>query len=296
MSLFVTKTLLAMLFVVAGLTAALSMLTLMGKAERKMGVMALRNTHRVAGYAFAVLLVVLAILGLHYLSAASDSLSLRGVLHWSAAALLVFVFALKLAVVRWFKQFIKFAPVMGMIVITLALVVVTLSAVFFVVTGGFGGSGNVVSTAEVESRADTEQNQAVEPEAADPGLEVVAGEPSDAVKPTEPGKPDDTETPPPEPVGSIAGADPVREADTAAGQQVFARSCAGCHHSDSAGRKIGPGLAGLFEREAIASSGLPVTPENVREQILSPAGGMPAFKGLLSEEKLDDLIAFMQML
>ena len=75
MSLFVTKTLLAVLFVAAGLTAALSMLTLMGKAERKMGVMALRNTHRVAGYTFAALLVVLAILGLQYLSSAGDTLS-----------------------------------------------------------------------------------------------------------------------------------------------------------------------------------------------------------------------------
>lgn len=258
MSFFATKTLLAVLFIAAGLTAALSMLTLMGKSERKMGVMALRNTHRAAGYTFVVLLVVLAIMGLSYLSAAADTLSLRGVLHWSTAALLVFVLALKLAVVRWFKQFIKFVPVMGMIVITLALVVATLSAVFFIVTGGLAGPGSA-EVAEVAAEAGAEARE--------------------------------------------QGGDDVRATDTAggtggasAGEQVFAENCSGCHNSGSTERKIGPGLAGLFGRETIEASGRAVSPANVRAQIVTPAGGMPSFKGFLSEEQLDDLIAYLQTL
>ena len=132
MSFFEVKTILAVFFVAAGLAAVASMMTVMGRSERRMSVPALKTIHRVAGYTFAALLLVLAAMGLSHLSSAGDSLSVRGVLHWSIASMLVFVLALKIVVVRWFKQFLKFAPVMGMIVIILALVVATLSAVFFV--------------------------------------------------------------------------------------------------------------------------------------------------------------------
>jgi mono/diheme cytochrome c family protein len=293
MPLFVTKTLLAVPFIAAGLTAALSMLTLMGKSERRMSASALKNTHRVAGYAFALLLVVLALLGLHYLSAAGDTLSLRGVLHWSAAALLVFVLALKLAVVRWFKQFLKLVPAMGMIVITLALVVATLSAVFFVVTGGAGPRHPTVATPEAEPEPtnvaevwsdvvrDEVPNEEVAQEAG-----ATAGEPSEPLVST-----------PAAPAEEAAAETTVQAiGDAGAGERVFAGSCAGCHHRDSADHKIGPGLAGLFGRNEIASSGRPVTPESVREQIVAPAGGMPAFERFLSDEQLDDLIAFLQTL
>ena len=243
MSLFEVKTILAVLFVAAGLAAVASMMTLMGRSERRMSVPALKTIHRVAGYTFVVLLVVLGAMGLSYLSSAGDSLSVRGVLHWSLASMLVFVLILKIVVVRWFKQFLKFAPVMGMIVITLALVVATLSAVFFVVTGGFGG--------------------------AEPETEVAA-------------------------VGPVDGVDVFTEADR--GGQVFESSCSGCHYDDSAERKVGPGLAGLFARDVIGVSGKPVTPGNVREQIVSPAGGMPSFKGFLTDEQLDDLLSYLETL
>jgi mono/diheme cytochrome c family protein len=252
MSFFVTKTLLATLFIAAGLTAALSMLTLMGKTERRMGVMALRGTHRIAGYVFATLLVVLVVMGLRYLSAVGDSLSVRGVLHWSLASLLVFVLALKLVVVRWFKQFIKFVPVMGMTVITLALVVAMLSAVFFVVTGGFGGS-------------EPREKQRVE-------VRESAGD---------------------APV--VAAADET-SAGAAEGEQLFVKYCSGCHYNDSADRKIGPGLAGLFARDTIVASGAPMSSEGVRTQIVAPTGGMPSFEPYLSEQQLDDLIAYVKTL
>jgi len=238
MTFFQVKTLLAVLFVAAGLTAALSMLTLMGKPERKMGVAVLRNTHRVAGYTFAVLLVVLAVMGLRYLAAAGDTLSLRGVLHWTLGSLLVFLLLLKLAEVRVFKQFLKHVPVMGMMVITLALVIVTLSAVFFTLTGGLS--------------AET-------PFAFAPGEDAPPG-------------------------GAALGA------------VTFRTNCTGCHNADSDETKIGPGLAGLFGRDALKVGGKPVTRENVRGQITAPAEAMPSFEGYLSGNELDDLVAYLETL
>lgn len=154
MSYFQAKTLIALLFMGAGVTALVSMLTLMGRSERRLGVLALRTTHRTAGYVFSGLLVVAAVMGLRYLAAAGDGLPLRGVIHWSAASLLIVVLGLKIVIVRFYKQFLKFVPVFGLIVFSLAFVVVVLSAVFFLVTGGSAGAERLTARAVSEARLD----------------------------------------------------------------------------------------------------------------------------------------------
>lgn len=135
MSYYATKSLLALFFLAAGVTALVSMLTLIGRSERRLGAQALMRTHRSAGYVLVALLVVLAAMGLRYLAAAGDGLPLRGVIHWTLAFLLVVVLALKIAIVRSYRQFIKFVPVFGLIVFSLAFVVAAVSAGFFVLTG-----------------------------------------------------------------------------------------------------------------------------------------------------------------
>ncbi len=239
MSFFAIKTTLAVLLVVAGLTAAISMFTLMGKPEKRMSVSALMKTHRTAGYVFVGLLVILAVMGVRYLAAAGDGLALRGVLHWTLAVALILILALKLAIVRTFKQFVKFAPVLGMTVIAMALLVAAISAGFFAVTRG---------------RA--------------PAAEV--GRP--AVEATQ-----------------LAG-------DPRSGETLFATNCASCHDVDSTEPRIGPGLAGLFDRGELPSSGRSVTRENVRTQIVTPLGNMPSFQSYLSEEALTDLLAYIETL
>ena len=135
MSYFATKSLLAVFFVAAGATALISMLTLMGRSERRLGALVLMRTHRIAGYVFVALLLVLATMGLRYLSAAGDGLPLRGVIHWTLALFLVAAVGLKIAIVRSYRQFLKFVPVFGLIVFSLAFVVAAVSAGFFAVTG-----------------------------------------------------------------------------------------------------------------------------------------------------------------
>lgn len=239
MSFFAIKTMLAVLLVAAGLTAAISMLTLMGKPERRMSVGALRATHKTAGYVFVGLLVILAVMGVRYLAAAGDGLALRGVLHWTLAVALILILALKLAIVRAFKQFLKFAPVLGMTVIAMALLVAAISAGFFVVTRG-GAPTAEVGRPPVES-------------------------------------------------AQLAG-------DAALGESTFATNCANCHDAASTETRIGPGLAGLFDRGELPSSGRPVTRENVRAQIMTPLGNMPSFQSYISDEGLTDLLAYIETL
>ncbi len=74
------------------------------------------------------------------------------------------------------------------------------------------------------------------------------------------------------------------------GQVVFAGQCARCHNLTEEA-KVGPGLAGLWEREALPN-GNPFSEENLKEWIRTGGGAMPGFADL-SESDLDSLVLFL---
>jgi cytochrome c oxidase subunit II len=91
----------------------------------------------------------------------------------------------------------------------------------------------------------------------------------------------------------------------AEGQKLFeSLACNTCHRADSLGR--GPRLEGLFGRPVKLASGETVIADAdyIRESIVSPAAKitagyqpiMPTFQGLVSEEGLMQLIAYIQSL
>jgi len=70
----------------------------------------------------------------------------------------------------------------------------------------------------------------------------------------------------------------------AEGAMVFKQNCSGCHFSDRKDTKVGPGLAGLFNRSTLTGSGLAVSEETVRNQIINGGKKMPPFKHLKDKE------------
>jgi len=92
---------------------------------------------------------------------------------------------------------------------------------------------------------------------------------------------------------------------SASGERIFAElGCATCHRSDSQGR--GPNLQGAFGRPVQLEDGRIVTADEnyVRESILDPGAKvvkgfkpvMPTFQGLISEEQLNALVAYVKSL
>lgn len=239
------KALLATAFLAAALTAVFSILTLLGRTDRRVRPAVLMATHRAAGYVAVGLIAVLAVFGVMFLRAGGDGLPVRGVLHWTLGALLMAVVALKLLIVRAYRQFLKFVPVMGFIIISIAFLVLALSLGFLAATGGMSGRSAAATTATDATAVRT----------------LV----------------DDLEA-------------------AARGGAVFEESCGMCHSHDSDIHKIGPSLRGLTARASLSSSGLPPTRENMRGQILSPAGTMPSFESRLSDRELSDLIAYLESL
>jgi len=130
MSFFAIKTLLALVFLSSGFTALITMLTLMGKPDKKMSPKTLKNIHKSGGYLFLILLPVLVFLGAKYWASAGDQISTRAVFHIVLALTLFIVFFIKLSIVRIFKQFMKFLPVMGITLFSLTFIIVS-------ITGGF---------------------------------------------------------------------------------------------------------------------------------------------------------------
>jgi mono/diheme cytochrome c family protein len=79
-------------------------------------------------------------------------------------------------------------------------------------------------------------------------------------------------SPAPQPTEGDGGDDDGVDAES-----LFAENCAGCHGAEGEGGGIGPGMAGVDDRDA------------AEQQIRQGGGGMPAFEGQLSDEEIEAL-------
>jgi mono/diheme cytochrome c family protein len=61
---------------------------------------------------------------------------------------------------------------------------------------------------------------------------------------------------------------------------VFADNCSGCHGLSGHGANGGPTLVGKTDRDA------------VRKQVENGGGGMPPFKGTLSDQEIQDVVSY----
>ena len=93
---------------------------------------------------------------------------------------------------------------------------------------------------------------------------------------------------------SAAVAADKKAGDAAKGKEVF-QQCSVCHNADSAEKKMGPGLKGLFKADKMANGKKP-TEANVRAKIDEGGNGMPAYKEMLSDGEKNDLIAYLKTL
>jgi cytochrome c oxidase subunit II len=72
-------------------------------------------------------------------------------------------------------------------------------------------------------------------------------------------------------------------ADASAGEEVFAENCSVCHGADGHGGNGGPDLRTMPKAQEQASA---------EEQVTNGGGGMPPFSGILSEEEISNVAAY----
>ncbi len=84
-------------------------------------------------------------------------------------------------------------------------------------------------------------------------------------------------------------------AQQAAGRRVYDTRCAECHFAYSKRDLRGPSLHGLFKKQFM-TSGIPANDDRVTDIILLGRAKMPAFQNKLTQQQLDDLVAYLHTL
>ncbi len=83
--------------------------------------------------------------------------------------------------------------------------------------------------------------------------------------------------------------------DATKGKDVFESNCSVCHNADSAEKKMGPGLKGLFKKEKL-NNGKKPTEANIRALINAGGNGMPPYGDMLTPEEKNDVVAYLKTL
>ena len=84
-------------------------------------------------------------------------------------------------------------------------------------------------------------------------------------------------------------------AQQVSGRRIFERDCAACHNAYSSSGRKGPSLKGLYRKQFLPS-GLPANDRFVEQTIVSGRGMMPPLGDPLTEQQVDDLVAYLHTL
>lgn len=90
----------------------------------------------------------------------------------------------------------------------------------------------------------------------------------------------------------------AQSGDAAKGQTVFETNCSICHESASETTKVGPGLKDWSKKPPHEFNGSEHThnEETLRGQIKDGSASMPPMGSLVSDEEMNDLVAFVMSL
>ena len=82
----------------------------------------------------------------------------------------------------------------------------------------------------------------------------------------------------------------------AAGRKIYDAECDRCHEPYSTRGKKGPALKGVFQHKYLSLSGLPANDERVSNIIRLGRNEMPGYSQKLSEQDIQNLLAYLHTL
>jgi mono/diheme cytochrome c family protein len=82
----------------------------------------------------------------------------------------------------------------------------------------------------------------------------------------------------------------------ASGRHIYDQYCDRCHAPYSSRNRKGPSLKGMFKRQYLSASGLPANDARVDDIIRIGRNKMPGFGNVLTQEQIDDLLAYLHTL
>ena len=85
-------------------------------------------------------------------------------------------------------------------------------------------------------------------------------------------------------------------AQQAAGRKIYDAECDRCHEPYSSHGRKGPSLKGVFQHKYLSLSGLPANDERVTDIVRLGRNEMPAYGQKLSQQDVQDLLAYLHTL
>jgi mono/diheme cytochrome c family protein len=82
----------------------------------------------------------------------------------------------------------------------------------------------------------------------------------------------------------------------AAGRKIYDNYCDRCHRPYSTKGKKGPGLKGIFQHQYLSLSGLPANDDRVGDILRNGRPDMPGYGQTLSQQDIQDLLAYLHTL
>jgi len=82
----------------------------------------------------------------------------------------------------------------------------------------------------------------------------------------------------------------------AAGRRIYDQYCDRCHAPYSSRGRQGPSMQGVFKNRYLSLSGLPANDERVAELIRTGRDKMPGYSQVLSQQQIEDLLAYLHTL
>jgi mono/diheme cytochrome c family protein len=216
-----------------------------------------KRRHRVSGWVYVLLVLVVSYLCISFLAATKVEPSPRTAIHILLSFLIIALLAVKVLVVRLYRQYYALAKTIGIALGVLTFSLVGVSAGVFLSMSRFGLDRTADRSAAYALRG-----------------------PLLAVRQVE---------------APNAAAVRTDRRSIGRGRALFAARCATCHDPASERTIVGPGLKSLLRNPRLPASGHPATPESIRFQLRQPMKGMPSF-AYLSEDEMHDLIAYLNTL
>jgi mono/diheme cytochrome c family protein len=81
-----------------------------------------------------------------------------------------------------------------------------------------------------------------------------------------------------------------------AGRRVYDNYCDRCHAPYSSRGRQGPSMQGVFKRQYLPMSGMPANDDRVTDIVRLGRNKMPGFGPVLSQQQINDLLAYLHTL
>lgn len=233
-----------------------SMFEMLGRTEKKYNIDTLKKIHRISGYMYMLVFLVITYFCLHYLISAKTELSSRAALHSLLAVTILVIFGIKLSFIKTYRHMYEHVKNFGLIIAILTFGLVISSGGYYLLVSEFGTDSSLETWAKHKKGVGSEKdnNQKIQ--------------------------------------GIIIKTDAE---SLARGKTLFNSKCIFCHNSESTESKVGPGLKDLLKNPRLPVSAYPALPENIIKQLRQPFDRMPSFD-YLTDKEVEDILAFLNTL